>query len=67
MGFCLGLEKFIWSTVQEMIYLFSYRFRCGLDRNLVILMKKCVVQYIYFSEKVYKYLYILFKSNCKRK
>lgn len=46
MGFCLGLEKFIWSTVQEMIYLFSYRFRCGLDRNLVIIMKKCVVQYI---------------------
>lgn len=64
MGFCLGLEKFIWSMVQEMIYLFLYRFRCGLDRNLVIIMKKCVVQYIYFSEKVCIYIFYL-KSNCK--
>lgn len=67
MGLCSGLEKSTWSTAQEMIHSPPYRFRCGLDRNLATIMKKCVVQYIHSSEKVHKHSYILLKSNCKRK
>lgn len=67
MGLCSGLEKSTWSTAQEMIHSPPYRFRCGLDRNLATIMKKCVVQYIQSSEKVHKHSYILLKSNCKRK
>lgn len=67
MGLCSGLEKSTWSTAQEMIHSPPYRFRCGLDRNLATIMKKCVVQYIHSSERVHKHSYILLKSNCKRK
>lgn len=52
MGLCSGLEKSTWSTAQEMIHSPSYRFRCGLDRNLATIMKKCVVQYIHSSDRV---------------
>lgn len=51
MGLCSGLEKSTWSTAQEMIHSPPYRFRCGLDRNLATIMKKCVVRYIQSSEK----------------
>lgn len=66
MGLCSGLEKSTWSTAQEMIHSPPYRFRCGLDRNLATIMKKCVVQYIHSSEKVRIHTFYL-KSNCKRK
>lgn len=67
MGLCSGLEKSTWSTAQEMIHSPPYRFRCGLDRNLATIMKKCVVQYIHSSEKVHKHSYILIKEQLQTK